>query len=293
MHICIHVCMYVNMYIYIYILCISIYVCVFIWNSSAFLIVSFYVFLSLLLCLPFIVSLFLLRAYWWKNPAIFKYDIRSILFVNLKLTQHWPSAVHQMGVNILLKCGSSSNAASHQRTKSLRTMPSIRFQSASKSAHTCSSRNNNNNNKKIHTEHKHTHIQLSNNNNSACNTDSYTHTPAYIHRQTHTHTLSRSYRERRLRNEPPAQPKDQTPQFAGNMRLSRLFQYRYLLSIAVHTYTYATDRRTIRNKNNRDTHTHDYMEKLSFVSPGPCGRCIRFNFILCILFTKWAAKSLA
>lgn len=177
-----YVCMWIC--IYIYILCISIYVCVFIWNSSAFLIVSFYVFLSLLLCLPFIVSLFLLRAYWWQNPAIFKYDIRSILFVNLKLTQHWPSAVHQMGVNILLKCGSSSNAASHQRTKSLRTMPSIRFQSASKSAHTCSSRNNNNN-KKIHTD-THTHTTQQQQQQRVQHWQLHSHTRIYTQTDTHT-----------------------------------------------------------------------------------------------------------
>lgn len=58
---CIH--KYVCMYIYImYIdICVRVHIKK---NSSAFLIVSFYVFLSLLLCLPFIVSLFLLRAYW-------------------------------------------------------------------------------------------------------------------------------------------------------------------------------------------------------------------------------------
>lgn len=116
-------------------ICISICMCVH--NILLLSWLFLFTFFSLLLCLPFIVSLFLLRAHIGdkiRQSSNTIYDTILILFVNLNYLS-------------LLSWGSSSNAASHQRTKSLRTMPSIRFQSASKSAHTCSSRKN----KKIHT----------------------------------------------------------------------------------------------------------------------------------------------
>lgn len=81
---CIHryTCMCVNMYKYIYVY-LYIYVCVCVHIILLLPWLFLFTFFSLLLCLPFIVSLFLLCAYWWQNPAIFKYDIRLILFVNL------------------------------------------------------------------------------------------------------------------------------------------------------------------------------------------------------------------
>lgn len=180
-------------------ICISICMCVHIILQLSWLFL--FTFFSLLLCLPFIVSLFLLRAHiggkiWQSSNTI--YDTISNLFVNL---------------NYLSPL--CSNAASHQRTKSLRTMPSIRFQSASKSAYTCSSRKI----KKIHSN-IHTYTSQQQQQQRA------QHWQLFSHTHTHTHSHSRSYRERRLRNEPPATHKDQTTQSAGNTRLSQLFKYR-------------------------------------------------------------------
>lgn len=214
-------------------ICISICMCVHIILLLSWLFL--FTFFSLLLCLPFIVSLFLLRAHIGdkiRQSSNTIYDTILILFVNLNYLS-------------LLCWGSSSNAASHQRTKSLRTMPSIRFQSASKSAYTCSSRKN----KKIHTN---THTHKSTTTTRATLTATLTHT--------HTYSHSRSYRERRLRNELPAPT--QGPNYAIRWHHEAFAiiidsRYRYLYTLVHKRQTDGQSEVTHRDKH---THTHDNME---------------------------------
>lgn len=138
-------------------------------------------------------------------------------------------------------------------------MPSIRFQSASKSAHTCSSRNN----KKIHTEiHKHTHTLSSKNNNNACNTDSYTHTSAYIY--THTHTQQKLQRTPLKEWAPrPTQGPNSAIRW-HHEAFAIIFISILVIDICTHSYIY--DRQTDNQKQLREKLTHTITWKNSALS---------------------------
>lgn len=201
-----------------------------------------FTFFSLLLCLPFIVTLFLLRAHiggkiWQSSNTI--YDTILILFVNLNY--------------LSLLC---SNAASHQRTKSLRTMPSIRFQSASKSAHTCSSRKI----KKIHSNiHTYTNQQQQQ--------QRAQHWQLLSHTTTHTHTLTQQKLQRTPFEEwappPPTRTKLRNPLASRGFRnyLNIDSRYRYLYTLVHKRQTDGQSEITHRDK---QTHTHTHAHTITW-----------------------------